>query len=130
MTKKRQHAAEDTGAAATAPHHRLGILCCWRGWSGSLWRVFPEDPGGQQARIRSLLWLLLAVAWLLGHCGAEDRAAFGWPDSLLVLVGWHTVSTIAVQAGGARRNMLWNGLLGIVFLLARNSTAAGLRLLS
>ena len=59
-----------------------------------------------------MLWLALAVFWLLGAVGRPQFSVrFGWLDAaVLLLVGWHTVAALwATQHGSPRPalNMLW-----------------------
>jgi len=76
-----------------------------------------------------MLWLALAVFWLLGAVGRpEFSLRFGWLDAaVLFLVGWHTVAALwATQHGSPRPavNMLWEWVgLGLCYLLARQFIA-------
>jgi O-antigen ligase len=76
-----------------------------------------------------MLWIALAVFWLLGTVGRpEFSVRFGWLDAaVLLLVGWHTVAALwATQHGSPRpaANMLWEWVgLGLCYLLARQFIA-------
>jgi hypothetical protein len=89
--------------------------------------LVPEDPGGQNGYGApfTVLWLVLAGAWLLGQLRrGEHQLRLGWPDALvLALVGWHTVSAlVAFHVGSPRSaiNILWEWVgFGTTFFLAR-----------
>ncbi len=72
-----------------------------------------------------MLWITLAVLWLLGAIGRPKFSIrFGWIDAaVLLLVGWHTLAALwAVWHGSPRPalNMLWEWVgLGLCFFLAR-----------
>ncbi len=72
-----------------------------------------------------MLWIALAVFWLLGAVGrARFAIRFGWTDAaVLLLVGWHTVAAVWATRHGTPRpavNMLWEWIgMGLGFLLAR-----------
>lgn len=72
-----------------------------------------------------MLWIALAVCWLLAAVGQPKfRIRFGWIDwGVLLLLGWHSVSAVAVAGHGNLRlalNMLWEWVgLGLAFFLAR-----------
>lgn len=72
-----------------------------------------------------MLWIALAVAWLLGAIGRPRVALrFGWMERLvLALVAWHTVAGVWAAAHESPRpaiNMLWEWIgLGLGFLLVR-----------
>ncbi|MEN6558929.1 MAG: O-antigen ligase family protein [Thermoguttaceae bacterium] len=72
-----------------------------------------------------MLWIALAVAWLLGAVGRPTfRLRFGWTDAaVLLLVGWHTIAALwAVGAADPRPawNMLWEWLgMALAYTMAR-----------
>ena len=72
-----------------------------------------------------MLWITLAVLWLLGSIGRPIFSLrFGWIDAaVILLVGWHALAALwAVWHGSPRPaiNMLWEWVgLGLCFLLAR-----------
>jgi len=72
-----------------------------------------------------MLWIALAVFWLLGAIGRPRFSLrFGWPDAaLLLLVAWHTAAALwATQHGTPRPaiNVLWEWIgFGLCFLLTR-----------
>jgi O-antigen ligase len=76
-----------------------------------------------------MLWIVLAVFWLLGAIGRPRFSLrFGWPDAaLLFLLAWHTAAAVwAAQHGTPRPaiNMLWEWIgLGLCFLLTRQLLA-------
>jgi tetratricopeptide (TPR) repeat protein len=72
-----------------------------------------------------MLWIALAVFWLLGAIGRPKFSLrFGWTDAaVLLLMVWHTAAALwATQHGTPRPavNMLWEWIgLGLCFLLTR-----------
>ena len=76
-----------------------------------------------------MLWIALAVFWLLGAIGRPKFSIrFGWTDAaVLLLVGWHTVAALWAAGHGSPRpavNMLWEWVgMGLCFLLARQFIA-------
>jgi hypothetical protein len=71
-----------------------------------------------------MLWIGLAVFWLLGAVGRKCSICFGWTDgAVLLLVGWHTAAALWAVGHGTPRpaiNMLWEWVgMGLCFLLAR-----------
>jgi O-antigen ligase len=72
-----------------------------------------------------MLWLVLAVVWLLGVLGRpEFRVRFGWIDTaVLGLVGLNVLSAVVGATRGSPRpavNMLWEWMgLGLGYFLAR-----------
>jgi len=72
-----------------------------------------------------MLWLALAVFWLLGAIGREPmRIRFGLADAaVLLLIAWHTVAAVWAAMHASPRpaiNALWEWLaLGLAFFLAR-----------
>jgi O-antigen ligase len=72
-----------------------------------------------------MLWIAVAVFWLLGAIGREAlRVRFGWTDAAVVLlVGWHTVAGLWAVWHGAPRpalNMLWQWIgFGLSYLMVR-----------
>ena len=72
-----------------------------------------------------MLWITLAVLWLLGSIGRPKFSVrFGWIDAtVILLVAWHALAALwAVWHGSPRPaiNMLWEWVgLGLCFLLAR-----------
>ncbi len=77
-----------------------------------------------------MLWLVLAVVWLLGVLGRpEFRVRFGWIDAaVLGLVALNVLSAVAGAVRGSPRpavNMLWEWVgLGLGYFLARQFLAA------
>ena len=95
-----------------------------------LWVVRPLYPSeGAASRGDGLpvvmLWLALAVFWLLGAIGRREfRLRFGWIDAgLFLAIGLHTVSALWAATHGSPRpavNMLWEWIgLGVGFFLTR-----------
>ena len=76
-----------------------------------------------------MLWIALAVFWLLGAIGRPQFSIrFGWTDAaVLLLVGWHTVAALWAVGHGTPRpaiNMLWEWVgMGLCFFLARQFIA-------
>lgn len=72
-----------------------------------------------------MLWIALAVLWLLAAVGQPQwKVRSGWIDAgVCVLVAWHTVAGIAAIFSGSPRpaaNMTWEWIgMGLSFLLAR-----------
>ena len=92
--------------------------------------LFPsESPADGDGLTVVMLWIALAVFWLLGAIGRPKfLLRFGWPDAaVLLLVAWHTVAAFwATQHGTSRPavNMLWEWIgLGLCFLLTRQLLA-------
>lgn len=80
-----------------------------------------------------MLWLVLAVFWLLGAIGRPRFSLrFGWPDAaVLLLLAWHTAAALWATQHGAPRpaiNMLWEWIgLALCFLLTRQFLATAQR---
>ena len=106
----------------------------WRAWLlGGLAALFvlrPLFPSESAAReedrlVVVMLWIVLAVLWLLGAIGRRRfHVRFGWTDgAVLLLVGWHTIAALWATTHGSPRpaiNMLWEWVAyGLCFLLAR-----------
>lgn len=76
-----------------------------------------------------MLWIALAVFWLLGAIGRPKFAVrFGWTDvAVLLLIGWYAVATFWAVKNAAPRpalNMFWEWLgMGLCYLLARQFIA-------
>ena len=76
-----------------------------------------------------MLWIILAVVWLLGAIGGERfTVRFGWTDAAVgLLVGLHTIAALWATVNGSPRpavNMLWEWVaLGLSFLMARQLIA-------
>lgn len=76
-----------------------------------------------------MLWIALAVFWLLGAIGRPRwEVRFGWVDAAVcALIAWHTLAgVVAVFAGSPRPavNMTWEWLgMGVSYLLARQLIA-------
>ena len=77
----------------------------WRAWLlGGLAALFvlrPLFPSESAAReedrlVVVMLWIVLAVLWLLGAIGRRRfHVRFGWTDgAVLLLVGWHTIAAL------------------------------------
>ncbi len=72
-----------------------------------------------------MLWIALAVCWLLGAIGRRQwEVRFGWVDAAVgALVLWHTVAGVAAVFRGSARpavNITWEWIgMGLCFLLAR-----------
>jgi hypothetical protein len=72
-----------------------------------------------------MLWIALAVLWLLAAIGRRQfDVRFGWTDgAVLLLVAWHTISALWATTHGSPRpaiNMLWEWVAyGLCFFLAR-----------
>jgi len=72
-----------------------------------------------------MLWIALAVFWLLGAIGRPWFAVrFGWTDvAVLLLIGWHTIAALWAANHASPRpalNMLWEWIAyGLSYLLAR-----------
>jgi hypothetical protein len=72
-----------------------------------------------------MLWIALAVFWLLGSVGRPRfELRLAWTDAaVLLLVGWHTIAALWVLDRGSPRpavNMLWEWIAyGLCYLLAR-----------
>ncbi|MCR4411270.1 MAG: O-antigen ligase family protein [Thermoguttaceae bacterium] len=77
-----------------------------------------------------MLWLVLAVVWLLGVLGRPDfRVRFGWIDAaVLGLFGLNVLAAVVGAVRGSPRpavNMLWEWIgLGLGYFLARQFLAA------
>lgn len=89
--------------------------------------LFPSESAATHGDglIVVMLWLALAVFWLLGAVGRPTfTVRFGWTDAaVLALVGWTGVSAIWAVGHGSPRpalNMFWEWVgLGLCFLMAR-----------
>ncbi len=72
-----------------------------------------------------MLWIALAVLWLLGAIGRPNwEVRFGWVDTVVcALIAWHTLTGVVAAFAGSPRpavNMTWEWLgMGLSFLLAR-----------
>ena len=72
-----------------------------------------------------MLWIALAVFWLLGEIGRPRfKIRFGWTDAaVLLLLGLHSLAGIWAAGHASPRpalNMLWEWIaLGLTFLLGR-----------
>jgi O-antigen ligase len=88
--------------------------------------LFPSESAAEGDGLPTvMLWLVLAVLWLLGEIGRKRfTLRFGPVDvAVLVLVAWQCLAALyAVRHGSPRPalNMLWEWAgLGMVFFLAR-----------
>jgi len=93
--------------------------------------LFPSEAAAYQGdglpvvMLWIVLWIVLAVLWLLGAIGRPQlRVRFGWTDAaVLVLIGWHTIAAVWAAMHLSPRpavNMLWEWIgLGLAFFLAR-----------
>ncbi len=89
--------------------------------------LFPSESAATQGDGLPLvmLWLALAVIWLVGAIGHRRfTLRFGPVDAaVLVLVAWHCIAAVHAVCHGSPRpawNMLWEWVgLGMVFFLAR-----------
>ncbi len=76
-----------------------------------------------------MLWIALAVVWLLGAIGRPVfRLRFGWTDAaVLLLIALHTLAAVWAAMHASPRpavNMLWEWIgLGLAFFLARQFIA-------
>jgi hypothetical protein len=120
--------------SSKAPQQEEPAADRWRPWLlGGLVALFvlrPLFPSESAARegdglVVVMLWIALAVFWLLGAIGRRQfHVRFGWTDgAVLLLVGWHTIAALWVTTHGSPRpaiNMLWEWVAyGLCFLLAR-----------
>jgi O-antigen ligase len=101
----------------------LGALC-------ALWvarPLFPSESAAEQGDglPMVMLWLALAIFWLLGVIGQREwRIRFGWTDAaMLMLVGCQTLAALwGAWLGNPRPavNMLWEWIaIGLSFFLVR-----------
>lgn len=88
--------------------------------------LFPsEAPTDGHGLPTVMLWIALAVFWLLGVIGQREfRLRFGWVDgTLLLLIAWHTLAALwAARHASARPavNMLWEWVgFAVAFWLTR-----------
>jgi O-antigen ligase len=89
--------------------------------------MFPSESAATYGDGLSMvmLWILLAVFWLLGNWGRRTFSVrFGWLDAaVLALIGWCSVAAIVAVGRGTPRpaiNMLWEWQgMGLCFLVAR-----------
>ena len=117
-----------------APRQEAPAADRWRPWLlGGLVALFvlrPLFPSESAARegdglVVVMLWIALALFWLLGAIGRRQfQVRFGWTDgAVLLLVGWHAIAALWVTTHGSPRpavNMLWEWVAyGLCFLLAR-----------
>ena len=105
--------------AATAGRGSTAIGCgrgCLGGMTALLVArpLFPSESAASygDGLTMVMLWIALAVFWLLGAIGRPRFALrFGWTDAaVLLLVGWHTVAALWAVGHGTPRpavNMLW-----------------------
>ncbi len=76
-----------------------------------------------------MLWIALAVTWMLGAIGRRRFAVrFGWIDAaVLALVAWHTLAAVVAASRVSPRpavNMLWEWIgLGLTYFLLRQFVA-------
>ena len=93
--------------------------------------LFPSEAAAPQGDGLPvvMIWLVLAVLWLLGAIGRREfHVRFGWTDAaVLLLIGWHTVAALwaaKYQSPRPAVNMLWEWTgLGLAFFLARQLVA-------
>jgi len=88
--------------------------------------LFPSESAAQgDGLVVVMLWIALAVLWLLGAVGrGQFRVRFGWVDAAVVLlVAWHSVAAVWATTRASPRpavNMLWEWIAyALCFLLAR-----------
>jgi len=89
--------------------------------------LFPSEAAAYQGDGLPvvMLWIVLAVLWLLGAIGRpQSRVRFGRTDAAVaVLIGWHTIAAVWAAMHLSPRpavNMLWEWIgLGLAFFLAR-----------
>ncbi len=89
--------------------------------------LFPSEAAAYQGDglPMVMLWIVLAVLWLLGAIGRPRfRVVFGWADAaVILLIAWHTIAAVWAATHLSPRpavNMLWEWIaLGLAFLLAR-----------
>jgi O-antigen ligase len=122
-------------AAAAAGTERAGDR--WRPWllgaMAALWVARPLDASQSAVAGDGLpmvmLWIALAVVWLLGTIARRSWALrFGWPDAAVaVLVGLYALSGLWAVFHGSPRpaiNMLWEWVgFGLAFFMARQLMA-------
>jgi len=93
--------------------------------------LFPSESAALEGDglVVVMLWIALAVFWLLGAIGRPwFRVRFGWTDvAVLLLIGWHTMAALWAANHGSPRpalNMLWEWIAyGLCYLLARQLIA-------
>lgn len=77
-----------------------------------------------------MLWIVLAVVWLLAVVGRQDfRFRFGWADAAIgLLIAWHTLAGIRATLDGSPRpaiNVTWEWIgFGLAFVLVRQLVAS------
>ncbi len=89
--------------------------------------LFPSEGAAREGDglVVVMLWIALAVLWLLAAIGRRQfHVRFGWTDgAVLLLVGWHTIAALWATTQGSPRpaiNMLWEWVAyGLCFFLAR-----------
>ncbi|HUT92713.1 MAG TPA: O-antigen ligase family protein [Thermoguttaceae bacterium] len=94
--------------------------------------LFPSESAALEGDglVVVMLWIALAVFWLLGAIGRPwFRVRFGWTDAaVLLLIGWHTMAALWAANHGSPRpalNMLWEWIAyGLSYLLARQLIAS------
>ena len=94
--------------------------------------LFPSESAAQGDGLPVvMLWIALAVVWLLGVIGRRQfRVRLDWIDAAVaLLIGLHTVAALWATAHGSPRpavNMLWEWIaLGLSFFLARQFITTG-----
>jgi len=118
--------APDIERATTADLLRPWLL----GAACALWVARPLFPSESAAHEGDglpvvMLWIALAVFWLLGLIGQRQfRLRFGWTDAAVgLLIGLHTIAAVWGAVHGSARpavNMLWEWIaFGLCFFLAR-----------
>ncbi len=132
MTKRKRHAADRTHSRP-APSEPVATRHGSRAWLlAGLTALFVARPlFPTESAVYGdglpvvMLWIVLAILWLLGAIGKPRwEVRFGWVDAaVVVLVAWHTVAGVAAVFRASPRpavNMTWEWLgMGLAFLLAR-----------
>jgi len=93
--------------------------------------LFPSESAASQGdgMPAVMLWIVLAVVWLLGEIGQPRfRLRFGWIDgAMLLVVAWHTIAALWAAAHLSPRpavNMLWEWVgFAVGFFLIRQLIA-------
>ena len=117
---------QESGTAALGDRLRPWLL----GAMVALFVARPLFPGESAANEGDglpvvMLWIALAVFWLLGAIGRREfRLRLGWTDAaVLALVAWHTIAAVWAAMHLSPRpavNMLWEWIgLALAFLFAR-----------
>lgn len=138
MGRRRPRAQKSEPAPAGEDREGRGFDLLARPWllaaATALWvarPLFPSESAATQGDglPAVMLWIALAVIWLLGILGKPRfRLRFGWVDlAVLLLVAWHTIVALWAASHLSPRpavNMLWEWVgLAVSFFLARQLLA-------